>query len=122
MSLKIDRSYLYSILNKSKILSNELIRKYHLFHTSLSWRLFYASPKLYNISSQYEHEQTFQPIIYVLKQNSLHERTLVNISIDDTITLVLDINKDAISEVSNETNQYRSYLTLQIQPGILYND
>ncbi|CAF4082548.1 unnamed protein product, partial [Rotaria sordida] len=117
LSLKIDQSYLYSILNKSKLLSKELITKYHLSDTSLSWRLFYTSPKLFNISSLIEYEQTFQPIIYVLKQNSLHERTLINISIDDNITLVLDIYKDAFHELQ-QTNQNQSQIIFQIQPGL----
>ncbi|CAF4884205.1 unnamed protein product [Rotaria sp. Silwood1] len=117
LSLKIDQSYLYSILNKSKLLSKELIDKYHLSDTCLSWRLFYTSPKLFNISSLVEYEQTFQPIIYVLKQNFLHERTLINISIDDNITLVLDIYKDALHE-SQQINQNQSQITFQIQPGI----
>ncbi len=117
LSLKINREDLYSILNKSRILSNELIQKYHLSQTSLSWRLFYISPKLFNIKSQLEFQQTFQPIIYVLKQNSLHERTLINISIDDTITLVLDISKDAIIE---QINPNKSQITYQIQPGISF--
>jgi len=119
LSLKIDRSYLYSILNKSKILSNELIQKYHLSETSLSWRLFYISPKLFNIKSQLEYQQTFQPIIYVLQQNSLHQRTLINISIDENITLVLDIYKNAIIDVPQQINGNKSQITYQIQPGIL---
>ncbi|CAF3472132.1 unnamed protein product [Rotaria socialis] len=118
LSLKIDQSYLYSILNKSKILSKELINKYHLSDTCLSWRLFYTSPKLFNISSRYEFEQTLQPIIYVLKQNSLHEKTLINISIDDTITLVLDICKDALSLQPQLANSNESKTTFQIQPGL----
>ena len=96
LSLKINREYLYSILKKSRILSNEIIDKYHLSETCLSWRLFYVSPKLFRLQSQIEFQQTFQPIIYVLNQNSQHERTLINISIDDTMTLVLDIHRNAI--------------------------
>jgi hypothetical protein len=118
LSLKINREDLYSILNKSRILSNEIIEKYHLSETPLSWRLFYISPKLFNIKSQLEFQQTFQPIIYVLKQNCQHERTLINISIDDTITLVLDISKDAIIEVPQQINPKKSQITYQIQPGI----
>jgi len=118
LTLKMNRSDLYLILNKSKFLSNKLIEKYHLSQTSLSWRLFYTSPLLFNIESQLEYQQTFQPIIYVLQQNSLHERTLINISIDDTITLVLDINKDALINRTEQTNQNQSQITLQIQPGI----
>lgn len=101
-------------MNKSKLLSKELINKYHLSETSLSWRLFYTSPKLFKISSQLEYEQTFQPIIYVLKQNSLHERTLINVSIDDNITLVLDIWKNALTEQSPSMD---SKATFQIQSG-----
>ncbi|CAM4843339.1 unnamed protein product, partial [Rotaria magnacalcarata] len=115
LSLKIGQSYLYSILNRSKLLSKELINKYHLSDNCLSWRLFYTSPKLFNISSRFEFEQTLQPIIYVLEQNSLHEKTLINISIDDTITLVLDICKDALSRQSQLTNSNESKITFQIQ-------
>ncbi|CAF0846345.1 unnamed protein product [Adineta steineri] len=119
LTLQINRSYLYSILNKSKILSNELIEKYHLSQTSLSWRLFYTSPKLFNINSLLEYQQTFQPIIYVLQQNSIHERILINISIDDTITLVLDINKDALINIpQQQTNYNQSQICYQIQPGL----
>ncbi|CAF4079546.1 unnamed protein product [Rotaria magnacalcarata] len=118
LSLKIGQSYLYSILNKSKLLSKELINKYHLSDNCLSWRLFYTSPKLFNISSRFEFEQTLQPIIYVLEQNSLHEKTLINISIDDTITLVLDICKDALSRQSQLTNSNESKITFQIQSGL----
>lgn len=120
LSLKINRIDLYLILNKSKILSKQIIEKYHLSQTSLSWRLFYVSPKLFNIKSQYEYQQTFKPIIYVLQQNSLYQRTLINISIDDTITLVLDFHKNAITHLTEQINQNKSKIIYQVQPGISF--
>ncbi|CAF1514128.1 unnamed protein product [Adineta ricciae] len=120
LSLKIPRVYLYAILNKSKILSNELIDKYHLSQTPSSWRLFYTSPKLFQMESQIEYEQTFQPMIYVLKQNSSHERTLICISINDTITLVLDIYQNALSLVTEQTNSNQSSVLWQIRAGLCF--
>lgn len=117
LSLKIDPKDLYSILNKSRILSNELIEKYHLNETSFSWRLFYTSPKFFQIESQFELEQIFEPIIYVFKQNSLHQRTLINISIDPTITLVFDIYQNALSLIDDPLKNNHQEMTYQIQSG-----
>ena len=119
LSLRIKQQDLYSTLTKSRILSKELIEKYHLSQSSLPWRLFYFSPKLFNIQSQLEYEQTFQPIIYLFKQDSLPQRTLINISIDDTITLILDIYKDALIE---QINTNKSQITFQIQSGTSFFD
>lgn len=117
LSLRIDQKDLYSILNKSRILSNELIDKYHFNETSLSWRLFYTSPKFFKIESQFEFEQIFEPIIYVFQQNSIHQRILINISIDQTITLVFDIYQNALVLTDDQFKNNQREITYQIQSG-----
>jgi hypothetical protein len=122
LSLQVDRFNLYSILNKSKMLSNEMIQKYHFTETPLSWRLYYVSPRLFNMPSETVQEETLEPIIYVLKNNEQHERTLINISIDDTITLVLEISRNALTvepDPTDGTNSNRSEVTFRIEPGML---
>ncbi|CAF1510842.1 unnamed protein product, partial [Didymodactylos carnosus] len=121
LSCAIEHSnIIYDSLQKSKILSNELIKQYHLNQTTSTWRLYYVSSSLFNVESSSSSNLSLAPIIYALKDNKKLQRTLINIRIDLNVTLVFDIDSGALSndpDVITDRHDKAMSTTYQINPG-----